>query len=142
MCPREGGTQMGPAPRPARTGKGRNMNKQKASNKARGRRKAGIRKNVFGSPEKPRMTIFRSSKHMYVQLVDDFAGKTLASASTVQAKSEKGGNAEAAAAVGKLIADKAKQAGIEMVCFDRNGFKYHGRVKALADAAREGGLKF
>lgn len=118
------------------------MNKQKASNKARGRRKAGIRKNVFGSPEKPRMSIFRSSKHVYVQLVDDFTGKTLASASTVQAKTEKGGNVDAAASVGKQIADQAKAAGIEKVAFDRNGFKYHGRVKALADAAREGGLKF
>jgi len=118
------------------------MNKQKASNKARARRKTGIRKNVFGSAEKPRLTIFRSSKHTYVQLVDDFSGNTLASASTVQMKVAKGGNIDAAKQVGKDIAEKAKSAGVERVAFDRNGFKYHGRVKALADAAREGGLKF
>ena len=118
------------------------MNKQKAGNMARGRRKTGIRKKVFGSAQKPRMTVFRSSKHMYVQLVDDFAGTTLVSASTVQAKAGKGGNTQAASEVGKAIAQKAKAAGVERVAFDRNGFKYHGRVKALADAAREGGLQF
>ncbi|MEM9415042.1 MAG: 50S ribosomal protein L18, partial [Planctomycetota bacterium] len=84
----------------------------------------------------------RSSKHIYVQLIDDYTGTTLASASTVQSKAQKGGNIEAATEIGKTIAEKAKSAGIEQVAFDRNGFKYHGRVKALADAAREGGLKF
>lgn len=118
------------------------MDKQKLKTKARSRRKAGIRKGIFGTPDKPRLSVFRSSKHTYVQLVDDFAGKTLASASTVQAKAEKGGNIAAATQVGKDIAEKAKSAGIDQVAFDRNGFKYHGRVKALADAAREGGLKF
>ena len=118
------------------------MNEQKLNNLRRKRRKAGIRKGVFGSPTKPRLSIFRSSKHMYAQLIDDFEGKTLASASTVAAKAEKGGNIEAAKEVGTKIAEQAKAAGIEEVAFDRNGFKYHGRVKALADAAREGGLKF
>ena len=118
------------------------MNAQKLNNLRRKRRKTGIRKGVFGSAEKPRLSVYRSSKHIYAQLINDFDGKTVASASTVQAKSEKGGNIDAAKQVGSAIAEKAKAAGIETVAFDRNGFKYHGRVKALADAAREGGLKF
>lgn len=118
------------------------MNAQKLSDIRRKRRKTGIRKAVFGSPTKPRLSVFRSSKHIYAQLIDDFEGKTLASASTVQAKAENGGNVDAAKAVGTQIAEAAKAAGIEKIAFDRNGFKYHGRVKALADAAREGGLKF
>jgi len=118
------------------------MNNQKLKTVARNRRKTGIRKKVFGSAEKPRLTVYRSSKHTYVQLVNDFDGKTLLSASTVQEKIAKGGNIEAAKTVGSKIAEKAKAAGFENVAFDRNGFKYHGRVKALADAAREGGLKF
>lgn len=117
------------------------MDAQRKNTLARGRRKAGIRKRIFGSPDQPRLTVFRSSKHIYAQLVDDYAGKTLASASSVQAKIT-GGNVEAAKTVGTSIAEKAKAAGIEQVAFDRNGFKYHGRVKALADAAREAGLKF
>lgn len=118
------------------------MEKNKLKTLRRSRRKTGIRKRVFGSPEQPRLSIFRSSKHLYAQLIDDFAGTTLAEASTVSAKVEKGSNIEAAAVVGKAIAEKAKAAGVESVSFDRNGFRYHGRVKALADAAREGGLKF
>lgn len=118
------------------------MEKSKLKTLRRSRRKTGIRKRVFGSPEQPRLSIFRSSKHLYAQLIDDFAGKTLAEASTVSAKIDKGCNTEAAAQVGKAIAEKAKAAGVETVAFDRNGFRYHGRVKALADAAREGGLKF
>ena len=118
------------------------MNAQKLNNLRRKRRKTGIRKGVFGSAEKPRLSVYRSSKHIYAQLINDFEGKTVASASTVQTKSEKGGNIDAAKQVGSAIAEKAKAAGIEAVAFDRNGFKYHGRVKALADAAREGGLKF
>ena len=102
------------------------MNAQKLNNIRRQRRKTGIRKGIFGSPAKPRLSVYRSSKHIYVQLIDDFEGKTLASASTVQAK----------------IAEVAKAAGIEAIAFDRNGFKYHGRIKALAEAAREAGLKF
>ena len=118
------------------------MNAQKLNNIRRKRRKTGIRKGVFGSATKPRLSVYRSSKHIYAQLIDDFEGKTLASASTVQAKTENGGNIAAAKEVGAKIAEAAKAAGIEMIAFDRNGFKYHGRVKALADAAREGGLKF
>lgn len=118
------------------------MEKNKLKTLRRSRRKTGIRKRVFGSPEQPRLSIFRSSKHVYAQLIDDFAGKTLAEASTVSAKVEKGCNIDAAVQVGKAIAEKAKAAGVETVAFDRNGFRYHGRVKALADAAREGGLKF
>ena len=118
------------------------MNAQKLSNVRRQRRKNGIRKGIFGSTAKPRLSVYRSSKHIYAQLIDDFEGKTLVSASTVQAKVQKGGNVDAAKQVGAKIAEAAKSAGIEAVAFDRNGFKYHGRVKALADAAREGGLKF
>ena len=118
------------------------MDKSKAKQISRGRRKAGIRKRVFGTAAKPRLSIYRSSKHMYAQVVDDMSGKTLASASTVQAKLPKGADVEAATKVGAAIADAAKTAGISEVAFDRNGFRYHGRVKALAEAAREGGLKF
>jgi len=118
------------------------MDAQRKSNLARGRRKTSIRKRVFGSTEKPRLSVYRSSKHIYAQVIDDYSGKTLVSASTVQEKVATGGNVDAAKAVGIKIAEKAKAAGIEAVAFDRNGFKYHGRVKALADAAREGGLKF
>lgn len=118
------------------------MNAQKLKTLRRSRRKTGIRKGVFGSATKPRLSVFRSSKHIYAQLIDYFEGKTLVSASTMQAKVASGGNVEAAKQVGTKIAEQAKAAGIESVAFDRNGFKYHGRVKALADAAREGGLKF
>jgi len=118
------------------------MEKSKLKTLRRSRRKTGIRKRVFGSAEQPRLSIFRSSKHLYAQVINDFDGKTLAAASTVSAKVEKGGNIEAAVVVGKAIAEQAKAAGIESVAFDRNGFRYHGRVKALGDAAREGGLKF
>ena len=118
------------------------MEKNKLKTLRRSRRKTGIRKRVFGSPDQPRLSIFRSSKHVYAQIIDDFAGKTLAEASSVSAKLEKGGNIDAASQVGKAIAEKAKAAGVEAVAFDRNGFRYHGRVKALADAAREAGLKF
>ena len=118
------------------------MNAQKLNNLRRKRRKTGIRKGVFGSAAKPRLSVFRSSKHIYAQLINDFDGSTIASASTVQAKIAAGGNIEAAKQVGTALAEKAKAAGIDTVAFDRNGFKYHGRVKALADAARVGGLKF
>jgi len=118
------------------------MNAQKLNNVRRKRRKTGIRKSLFGSATKPRLSVYRSSKHIYAQLIDDFEGKTLASASTVQTKAQKGGNVDAAKQIGTKIAEVAKSAGIDTVAFDRNGFKYHGRVKALADAAREGGLKF
>lgn len=110
----------------------------------RKRRKTGIRKRVIGTPQRPRLTIYRSARHIYAQVIDDLAGRTLASASTVTkgARAEHGGNVASAAEIGKTIAEKAKAAGVESVVFDRNGYRYHGRVKSLADAAREGGLKF
>jgi large subunit ribosomal protein L18 len=104
------------------------------------------RRRLEGTPERPRLSVYRSLKHMYAQLVDDVAGKTLISVSTllepVKGDLKSTGNIKAAAKVGQLLAAKAKEAGIEAVCFDRGGRKYHGRVKALADAARKGGLKF
>lgn len=117
-----------------------------SSGDARERRKKRIRKKVFGSSERPRLTIFRTNSHMYAQIVDDVTGATLASASTLspELKTLEGhkGNIEAAKAVGKLIAERAKAASIDKVVFDRNGFLYHGRVQALADSAREAGLDF
>ena len=99
-----------------------------------------IRKIVNGTAERPRMTVFRSNKGIYVQLIDDLAGHTLHSAAS--SADDKSPKMEQAGKVGKQIAEKAKEAGIETVVFDRNGYLYHGRVKALADAARESGLKF
>ncbi|MDP1621912.1 MAG: 50S ribosomal protein L18 [Bacteroidales bacterium] len=106
--------------------------------------KKRIRKIIQGTPDRPRMTVFRSSKAIYVQLIDDQAGKTLVSSSSLEKgmKDQKGTKTEIAKAVGKHVAEKALQTGIEKVVFDRNGYLYHGRVKSLADAAREGGLKF
>jgi large subunit ribosomal protein L18 len=118
------------------------MEKNKLKTLRRSRRKTGIRKRILGTAEQPRLTVFRSNRHMYAQVIDDLAGKTLASASTELGKTKNAGNVAAAGEVGKVIAEKAKAAGVEVVSFDRNGYKYHGRVKALADAAREGGLKF
>ncbi|MBN1651336.1 MAG: 50S ribosomal protein L18 [Bacteroidales bacterium] len=105
--------------------------------------KRRIRKKVNGAADRPRMTVFRSNKQIYVQLIDDKNGHTLVAASSreEQVASQKVNKIEQAALVGKLIASKAKEAGIEEVVFDRNGYLYHGRVKSLADAAREGGLK-
>jgi large subunit ribosomal protein L18 len=99
---------------------------------------------MFGMPDRPRLTVFRSSKHMYAQVIDDLSGRTLAAASTMEkdAKGNYGGNVTAAGQVGKRLAERAVAAGVGTVVFDRNGFKYHGRVKGLADGAREGGLKF
>lgn len=103
-----------------------------------------IRKIVSGTPERPRMTVFRSSKEIYVQLVDDQAGKTLVAASSLDktVAEQKVTKMEQAKLVGKMIAQKAVESGISQVVFDRGGYLYHGRVKSLADAAREGGLKF
>ncbi len=110
---------------------------------ARARRKISIRKKISGTAERPRLSVFRSTGHIYAQLVDDDTGTTLAAASTQNVPVEGNkGNKEAASLVGAAIAERAKAAGIEVVVFDRNGFKYHGRVKALADAARKGGLSF
>ena len=112
--------------------------------KARQRRNWRSRRKVFGTPDRPRLVVFRSSRHIYAQIVDDLAGVTLASAST-RAKALRdgisyGGNQGAAKSVGTAIAKQAGDVGIKAVCFDRNGYKYHGRIKALADAAREAGL--
>ena len=103
-----------------------------------------IRKKLLGTAERPRLNVYRSLNHIYVQLVDDLKGQTLVAASTVEGKGEHrtGGNVAAAKAVGKVIADRAKAKGIDKVVFDRGGYLYHGRIKALADAAREGGLQF
>jgi large subunit ribosomal protein L18 len=105
-----------------------------------------VRKRVKGTGERPRLAVFRSLHHIYAQVIDDQTGRTLASASTVDAdlrsKLSSGGNIEAAKAVGAAIAAKAKAVGVEAVVFDRGGTLYHGRMKALADAAREGGLDF
>ena len=120
------------------------MNRNELKVHQRSRRKRGIRKRIFGVPNRPRLTVFRSARHIYVQVIDDLAGKTLASASTAEKadKFAQGGNCSAAKAVGQKIAKRAMDAGVQQVVFDRSGFRYHGRIKALADAAREGGLKF
>jgi large subunit ribosomal protein L18 len=109
----------------------------------RNRRKRGIRKQIMGDINRPRLSVFRSLNHIYAQLVDDLNGNTLAAAST-RDKEHDGptGNAEAAKVIGTRIAERAKEAGINSAVFDRNGFLFHGRVKALAEGAREGGLQF
>jgi large subunit ribosomal protein L18 len=110
---------------------------------ARERRHRRVRGRVSGTPERPRVAVFRSNSGVYAQLVDDLGGRTIASASWLGLKkSFKGTKSEQAAEVGKLLAANAKKAGVEQVVFDRSGYLYHGRVKALADGAREGGLKF
>ena len=110
------------------------------------RRRRHVRSKVQGSAERPRLTVFRSSKHIYAQLVDDLSGVTLAAASSnnaVMRKSLKyGGNVKAATSVGSALAEAAKGKGISKVAFDRGHYRYHGRIKALADAARKGGLQF
>jgi large subunit ribosomal protein L18 len=108
------------------------------------RRHARVRKHVAGTTTRPRLAVFRSDRHISAQVIDDTAGRTLAAASTVEPslRGATGGNVAAATAVGKLVANRAKSAGVTRVVFDRGGFRYHGRVAALADAAREGGLEF
>ena len=111
------------------------------------RRKARVRRALRTAANgRPRLSVFRSSKQIYVQLIDDAQGRTLASASSVEkdmrSKLKTGADVEAAKEVGRLIAERATQAGVKQVVFDRSGYRYHGRVKALADAAREGGLEF
>lgn len=120
------------------------MDRQSKKQVRRRRRRIGIRKRVEGTSARPRLSVYRSLNHMYAQIIDDMAGRTLVSASTrdPELKLSGTGNASAAEAVGQKIAERAKAAGIERVAFDRNGFRYHGRVKALADAARKGGLDF
>jgi large subunit ribosomal protein L18 len=110
---------------------------------ARQRRHRRVRKRLFGTAERPRLVVFRSNRGVEAQLVDDLDGKTLASASWLNlSKSFKGNKTEQAAEVGKLLAQNAKNAGIEEAVFDRGGYLYHGRVKALAESAREGGIRF
>jgi large subunit ribosomal protein L18 len=122
------------------------MSLRQAQEEARLRRKLRIRGRVAGTPARPRLTVYRTAQHIYAQLIDDESGTTLVSASTLspELKTHDGhrGNSAAAAAVGKLVAEKARAADIGAAVFDRNGFLYHGRIKALADAAREAGLDF
>lgn len=114
-----------------------------SKNEKRLKRKVRIRKKVSGSPERPRLCVYRSSKHIYAQIIDDCIGKTLVSASTVEKDFVKSGDKKACASVvGKTLAARALENGIKMVVFDRNGYLYHGRLKALADGAREAGLDF
>ena len=108
----------------------------------RTRIKRRIRKIISGTPTKPRLSVYRSNKEIYAQIVDDVNGVTLASVSSRDKEIKADTKVEAAAAVGKIIAEKAVKAGVETIAFDRNGYLYHGRVKVLADAARESGLKF
>jgi large subunit ribosomal protein L18 len=108
----------------------------------RERRHKRVRKDIFGTAERPRLVVFRSNRGIAAQLVDDVEGKTLAAASWLDKRGAKGGKQDQAAEVGKLLAQNAKKAGLQRVVFDRGGYLFHGRVKALADAAREGGLDF
>lgn len=121
--------------------------KPKTREEARDRRHRRVRKKVLGTAERPRLNVFRSLKHIYAQVIDDEAGVTLVAASTVEPELREavggyGGNVEAAKVVGRAIAQRALARGITKVVFDRGGYKYHGRVKALAEAAREAGLDF
>jgi large subunit ribosomal protein L18 len=122
------------------------MKKTKTARAARGRRHARVRERLAGTPDRPRLAVFRSSNHIYAQIIDDAAGHTLAAASDEDAdvRGERSGKkkSEVAALVGESLAKKAKDKKITSVVFDRGGFRYHGRVKALADAARKGGLGF
>lgn len=120
--------------------------KNKVKQKQLERRRHHVRKTLSGTAERPRLAVFRSDKHIYAQIIDDLGGRTLAAASTAQVdvrgELKNGGNIEAARRVGKAIAQKALAVGVKAVAFDRGGRRYHGRIKALADAAREGGLSF
>ncbi len=120
------------------------MAKTASLHRLRARRHDRIRRKVSGTLERPRLAVFRSNRHIVAQVIDDVAGHTLASASTVEPslRSDATGNIAAAAAVGRLVAARAKEKGVEKVVFDRGGSRYHGRIAALADAAREAGLEF
>lgn len=122
------------------------MDQQKVKKRRQLRRRRHVRRHIVGTSERPRLSVFRSSKHIYAQLIDDITGVTLAAASSkskdLQASLPYGGNKKAAAVVGKKIAEAAKDKGITKAAFDRGHYRYHGRIKALADAAREGGLQF
>ena len=122
----------------------RALRKNNPKEAARVKRKVGIKKNVAGDSERPRMTVFKSARHIYAQIIDDAKGTTLVAASTVEKavrdamKGKK--KADQAKEIGKAVAERAKKAGVTQVVFDRNGFRYHGRIAAIADGAREGGL--
>ena len=120
------------------------MIKKLDRNKLREKKHRSIRRKIVGTAERPRLSVYRSLKNIFVQIIDDQAGKTLVSASTIEkgTKTENGSNVEAAKKIGEAIAKKALEKGIDTVVFDRSGYVYTGRVKALADAAREAGLKF
>ncbi len=123
------------------------MNRFELKKIRRARRKMSIRKKIYGTPEKPRMSVFRSLNNIFVQLIDDTKGEVLASASTIDTEvknkiTEKMTKIEKSKLIGKIIAERATSKNIQQVVFDRNGYIYHGRIKALADAARENGLKF
>jgi len=120
------------------------MNTSVQKRQRRDRRRRGMRNTLRGTPDRPRLAVFRSPRHIYVQVIDDLAGRTLAAASSTDSelKAASGGNVAAATAVGRAVAERARKAGVHQVVFDRGGYIYHGRVKALADGAREGGLKF
>jgi large subunit ribosomal protein L18 len=117
------------------------MQKSK-KNERRARIRFRIRKRLSGTGERPRLSVYRSNRHIYAQLIDDQAGRTLVSASSLTLGEGSAKPVETSAQVGKMLADRAKEAGIQAVVFDRNGFRYHGRVKALAEGAREAGLQF
>ncbi len=120
------------------------MDRQKAKHKRQERRRLRVRNRIKGTTERPRLSVFRSSKHIYAQLIDDLSGVTLVAAGSrgKEAGLAYGGNKAAATAIGKKLAEVAKAKGITKAAFDRGHYRYHGRVKALADAAREGGLSF
>ncbi|NBP88667.1 MAG: 50S ribosomal protein L18 [Planctomycetia bacterium] len=122
------------------------MDQARSNLRQRIRRQRRVRKPLRGTPERPRLSVRRSHKHIYAQIIDDTSGRTLAAASTVEPQLKTtvsfGGNKDAATAIGKTVAERAKAAGVSQVCFDRGPCRYHGRVAALADAAREAGLEF
>jgi large subunit ribosomal protein L18 len=122
------------------------MNRTTIKRVRRSRRKQGIRKEIFGMPERPRLSVFRSLNHVYAQVIDDLSGRTIASASSLDKEFKssglEGAKMSEATAVGKLVASRAKEKGVSKVVFDRNGYLFHGRVKAVAEGAREGGLQF
>ena len=124
------------------------MNRNRFKTFRRAKRRKRVRKKVFGLPDRPRLSVFRSLRNVYAQIVDDTRGVTLACASSLELvragdlDAKQAGNSDGAAAVGEKLASRAKDAGVAQVTFDRGGYKYHGRVKALADGARKGGLEF
>ncbi len=120
------------------------MDKHKDKVNRRIKRHKAVRGRTMGTPSRPRLAVYKSLKHIHAQVIDDLAGRTIVAASTAEpaAGTGKGGNCQAAAAIGTLLAQRCKEAGVKAVAFDRGGFRYHGRVKALAEAARKGGLAF